>query len=130
MSKVVTWGHWIVAVIFAAYGLLLGQAVVEDVKNALNVRSFSFYPAYFDGLQSIAFLCCAWGILKWQYWGHRLGIILLLVASVVWMCTDALGSMIDYDPHIWDVPLAMTPVLVWLLLPPVRSEYSRRNQVA
>jgi hypothetical protein len=129
VSKIVGWGHWLVGALFALYGVLLCQSVFYDVGAALN-GSASFYPAYLDGFRGAAFLLCAWGIVKWQYWGHRIGILLLMVEFVVWMSTTALGSMIDYDPHVWDVPLAMTPVLVWLLVPPVRLEYLRRDQIA
>ena len=130
MSKFINWGNWLVAAIFAANGLLIfGPASLGTIANALKGQA-TFYPAYLAIIECAAFLLCAWGILKWRRWGLLFGIILSAIELGLLVCFTVLDSSANRDPQAWILPLVVFAVLIWLLLPPIRMEFSRRNQIA
>lgn len=130
MSKFIDWGNWLVAAIFAANGLLLfGPSFFSAVTSAVKGRAL-FYPPYLAITGCVAFLLCAWGILKWRRWGLTLGIILSVVEVGLLVFFTVLDSPEALDPHAWIFPIVNFAVLIWLLLPAVRTEFSRRNRTA
>ena len=130
MSKIVNWGHWLVAAIFAANGVLTyGSELSEALTNALKTQA-SFYPVYLNAIECVAFLLCAWGIMKWRLWAHILGILLSGIELAILLFAAFVGSLVDYDPRVWALPAVIFSVLIWLLLPAVWTEHLRRNQIA
>lgn len=130
MKKVVDWGNWAVAAFFAVGGLsfLLGVGIPSLIHGLRSGQSF--YPFYMNVLGSLPYLICAWGMLTWRLWAHRLAIILsifgllsLVVALVVVGMSEAVGSFVS-------ATILGCISLTWLLLPRVRAEYQMRSQLA
>ena len=133
MSKVVNWGHWVVAALFAALGLDLVWEGILAVPSLLREHPTDItYRFVSDALIWITILICAWGIFKWRRWARPLGI----VWSVFWVVAISVGFSMPVESGLrsnlnWLLfVLIGCSVLVWFFLPAVRSEYSRRNQVA
>jgi hypothetical protein len=130
VSKFINWGNWLVAAILAASGLLIfGPTIFGTVANALKGRA-TFYPAYLNVIEFTPFLLCAWGILRWRRWGLILGIILSAIELGLLVFLTVFDSSVNRDPFAWILPVVVLAVLIWLLLPPIRMEFSRRNEIA
>lgn len=132
MSNIVNWGHWLVGMLFAALGLDSLWHTVMKFPNLLHqypgeITYVILNDAMFWGIT----LICAWGILKWRWWGRALGITLALlwVALGSWI---SIGFQSGIKPNFYWVlaTLIACSVLVWFFVPRVRSEYSQRNQNA
>ena len=128
MSKVVNWGHWLVAAIFAVSGAPFLWSVLASAPSSLHQHPREVTYIFFWGvIMSFPPFACAWGIFKWRRWGRSLGIILTLVI---------LGGfvMIAFDRKVSAGEsvgaFIYCAMLIWLLLPGVRAEYLRREQTA
>ena len=133
MSKVVDWGHWVVGALFAAWALdSLGHTVARFPNLLRQHPNDITYVIVDDAMSWIAAFGCAWGILKWRNWARTLGIVL----SAIWVLALGIGTSIGLQSGIkpnlyWLLAILIScSVLVWFFVPAVRSEYSRRNQVA
>jgi hypothetical protein len=133
MNKVVDWGHWAVGAVFVLLGAdlllsstmhvpdLIRQHPQEVTYFVLDHALLGWLPAFF----------CAWGVFRWRSWARKLGIALCLffaaVGSGSWIYFRLAGRG---DTPLLVMALLAGTVFVWLILPPVRAEYSRRNQIA
>jgi hypothetical protein len=133
MSKIVNWGHWVVAALFAAWGLdSLWRAVVGFPSLFRQHPSDITYHVVSDAFLWVAVLACAWGIFKWRPWAHTLGIVLSAFFAVAMGLVFAVGSQSGTKPNPYFAPtiLIVCTVLIWLVLPAVRAEYRRRSIAA
>lgn len=130
MSKIVTWGHWVVFVLLAISGFsFLTDRIIPDVTEGFYGRT-TFYPVHMKFQWSIPFFTCAWGVLKWESWARGLAIALSMTELVAFEVVRTTG--IRYRPDRSDmlaIILAVTPS-IWAILPSVRAEYIRRNRIA
>ena len=134
MSKIVNWGRWVIAVYFAAWGLESLWKIILRFSNLLREypKELTHTIVAFDAFFWIAAFACAWGILKWRLWARKLGIVL----SAFWALAIGLGFGFRLQAggkpnFFWLLLLSIGSLaLIWLLLPAVRLEYSRRNQIA
>ena len=135
MSKIVSWGHWIVGTFFI---LLSARMLLPDFaglpKLIQLLRHYPPYMTYFavdEALTWVLVLICGLGILRWWQWARILGIV--LSAYLLALFADA---WIDFHPvsrGSWRLVLLVLTfcgVLIWLFLPAVRVEYLRRKQIA
>jgi peptidoglycan/LPS O-acetylase OafA/YrhL len=130
MSKLVNWGHWIVGIAFASSGLgfLFGRGVSDAVRAVRGQQPF--YSFDMVVLTCVPILLCAWGILNWRDWGHKLAILLSLLGLVsLVLALSALGIH-ELGSSFVSSAVSAIAILIWLLLPAVRLEYRKRNQVA
>jgi hypothetical protein len=134
VSKLVNWGHWAVAALFAAAAIdsVWHNVLVtlHGVLRALSGEAVSFYPAYNDALWSVGLWICAWGILKWRRWGHRLALCFAIFGLAVFII-GFLGireMRFRVEFAIWT--FFAIGVTAWLLLPTVRHEFTRRAATA
>jgi len=133
VSKIVNWGHWVVAALFGALGLDFAWKGILGVPGLIREHPTDItYRFVSDALIWITILICAWGIFKWRRWARPLGI----VWSAFWVVTISVGFSMRVQSDLrsnlnWLLwVLIGCSVLVWFFIPAVRSEYSRRNQVA
>ena len=132
MSKVVNWGHWVVAVVFAiGGGVQVGSALANVPRLLRDHPDDITYRLVFD-LLYLFLLICAWGILKWRTWSRPTGIVLAAIGmTMVGIATvTEVQLRMGFDFFQMAAGLAICFSFIWFLLPAVRSEYSRRNQVA
>lgn len=132
MSRVVRWGRWFVVVLFAVMAIEealwypLGS-LAPDIR--LGSREIT-YKFVMNALFSGAIASCAWGIAKWQQWSRGIAAG-ICAAFIVIEAFFAIG-LAQGEPKLLPISLMLISVCaeVWLLLPAVRAEFSRRNQVA
>ena len=133
MSKIVNWGHWVVGAVFAALGFDLVWKSILGVPSLLREHPTDItYRFVSDALMWITILICAWGIFKWRRWARPLGIVWSAFWVVAISMEFSMGVRSDLRSNLnWLLwVLIGCSVLVWFFIPAVRSEYSRRNQVA
>jgi hypothetical protein len=123
VSKLVIWGHWIVALISAS----LAAGCIWEIVGASIIRDARFGPRSLDANFPIAVVgvvygLCSWGILKWRRWGHALAIGVSAFVSFVGSWAALVGDTGSL------FPITAVLVLIWLLLPPVRAAYWQRVQ--
>jgi hypothetical protein len=129
MSKLVNWGRWPVGALFATWGVALLWGTITDIPSFLRHRPNEVtYYVLSESALWIAALLCAWGIFRRRRWGRLLGIALCAI-------TFAAGALVylltrEFDRGLALMTVVACSILVWLLLPGVREEYSRRNQIA
>jgi hypothetical protein len=134
MNKVVRWGRWAVGLIFILLGVdtLVGSTMHAPgmVREHSRQTMFGFALAHAFLIWLPAFLC-AWGVFRWRPWARKLGIVLCAffaaVGFGVWIYFQIAGKL---DAPLLVMVLLACTAFVWLILPPVRAEYSRRNQIA
>lgn len=134
MTKLVSWGHWAVGAFFVFLGvdaLLASTAHVPGlVRDHSRETAYAFVLAHAFFVYLPAFFC-AWGVFKWRAWARRLGIALCAFFAMVglglWVYFRTAGRL---DTPLLVMTLLAAMVFGWLLLPDVRAEYSRRNQIA
>lgn len=123
MSKIVTWGHWIVGLLAAAVAAEIIGGIIDSTVRMYRAGGFGLEDSgwIFLGF-GFALVCalCAWGILRWRSWGHVLAVGISAFALFVGNEALLVG---DSGPLF---PIAALLVLVWLLLPSVRAVYWRR----
>src|ERR1700731_4588272 len=129
ISKVVTWGHWVVGLLFAAVGIdCLFYAYVQGVPG-LAIMAHGYRPNFFISYPTIILwiplFFSTWGIWKWRRWGHVLAMVVcsFLILTTMYrfaslrasgfIGTEIIGSLI------------VCSILTWLLLPTVRAKYSK-----
>ncbi|MGA8144402.1 MAG: hypothetical protein WB987_10985 [Candidatus Acidiferrales bacterium] len=142
MSKIVSWGRWPVAIFFALQGLGILMVVVGVLILTLRDRAGSFYFIYMGLLECAPLLLCAWGILRLRRWGYGLAFALsalgVLLMAFVFADSGAqtLDSTIVQGAIVYERAFIVSSIvfdcsiLVWLLLPPVRSQYLHKEQIA
>lgn len=134
MTKIVHGGRWAVGVIFILLGAdtLVGSTVHRSGLARAHSREtmYAFVLAHAFLIWFPAFLC-AWGVFKWRAWARKLGIALCALFAAVgfglWIYFQMLGRL---DTPLLVMVLLAGTAFAWLILPPVRAEYSRRNQIA
>jgi hypothetical protein len=130
LSKLVNPGHWLVAAIFVASGFVfLYEYIIPDLIYLVR-GDRAVYPEYLRYFSALPFFVCAWGILKWESWARDLGIglsIFELLSVVIILCFAGL-RVVGVSAVVF---LALICIkLIWLRLPAVSAEFSRRNQIA
>ena len=133
MSKLVNWGHWLAAAYFAFWGADLLWTSVAGIPELLRDHPRHItYILVSDVLVLVAISLCTWGILNWQRWARNLGVVLSvliigLIALAAWTAPEfGLLPILEFAL----TALIAGSVLIWLLLPVVRAEYLRRDQLA
>ena len=126
MSKVVNWGHWVVGALFAVSGAAWLWYSIARLPVVLPEHPQEV-PYYFvsDAFLWVPALLWAWGIFKWRSSARTLGVILSAFIFAVYGVAFVIARKLD-----WAMALIYCSALIWLLLPVVRAEYSRRNQIA
>ncbi|MGA8222359.1 MAG: hypothetical protein WB780_11950 [Candidatus Acidiferrales bacterium] len=133
MSKLTDYGHWLVAAYFAFWGAdLLWSSVAGFPRSLRDHPRHITYILVSDMLVLVAISLCTWGILNWQQWARNLGVVLSililgLIALAAWTAPE-LGLLVILEFAL--TALIAGAVLIWLVLPVVRAEYLRRDQLA
>jgi hypothetical protein len=132
-SRLINWGRWLAVAFFAIEGADLFWSTMTSLPRILrqHPQEITYYFVW-DTLFWIPTLMCAWGIFKWRRWARSLGIALsaLDVLGLSIFCVTIFRSGAGLYAFWPLVTLIACFILVWLLLPVVRMEYSRRNQIA
>jgi peptidoglycan/LPS O-acetylase OafA/YrhL len=129
VSKIVEWGHWPVGALFATWGVALFWVTITKIPSFLRQRPDEVtYYALSESAFSITVLLCAWGIFKRRRWGRSLGIGLCAFAFAAVALVPLLTR--EFDRGLALMVVLTCSTLVWLFLPGVRAEYSRRDQRA
>ena len=130
MSKVANWGHWVVGVFFAIKGLGMLYEIVPHYTHALRNHLPFSYQDYLLMIVWAVYLVCAWGILRWRQWGQIAAITLsvLELALVVGMVSLFGPLSLDRNIVLWSA--LNCAIVVWFVLPEVRSGYWHGNQTA
>lgn len=122
-GKVAIWGHWIVGLLAAA---IAATSIGGIVGNAISMgRGARFGPQVLIADSQFAVLglicaLCAWGILRWRPWGHVLALGIFAFEFLV----GGLALLVGDSGPLY--PFVAFLVLIWLVLPSVRSAYWRR----
>ena len=128
MSKLVNWGHWVVAAFFAGVGVPFLWSVLAGIPTSLRQHPREVTYIFFWGvIMSLPPFACAWGIFKWRRWGRMLGIVFSVVI-LAGLTTVAFERKVSAGEGAF--AFIYFVMLIWLLLPVVRAEYLRRNQIA
>jgi len=99
------------------------------------------YPAVMAPILSFPLLACAWGIAKLRRWGYGLAIVLAVAEGLagiiaVWLLRANISSVyvggfsIYFDPAFMSSLLFAYIVLLWLLLPSVRTRFLHKGFAA
>jgi hypothetical protein len=134
MIKVVEWGRSAVGAFFIVLGVDMLVASTIHVPGLMREHSREATYTFVLGrafLLWLPALFCAWGVFKCRAWARKLGLALCAFFTVA-------GSGLSVDLRLAgrvDTPLLVMAlvacaVFVWLILPAVRAEYFRRNQIA
>lgn len=136
MSKLVNWGHWLVAAILGVLGLyfLGGFIFALVVTRGLHASAPSVHAnTVMISLNLVAWLpllICAWGVLRWRAWGRALTTMLCAVAILLEVEALIFRGIRGFGvPEILKVTVACL-IAAWLLLPSVRTQYLRREHLA
>lgn len=130
MSKVAEWGRWLVGAFFALKGLGMLCEIIPHFTHALRNQIPLTYQDYLILIPWALYLICAWGVLRWRQWGQifALTLSLLELAAVVTMV--AMYGPLSLDSNIVLLSALNCGVVIWLVLPQVRSGYWQRTQTA
>jgi putative Mn2+ efflux pump MntP len=131
VSKVVSWGHWLVSAVF----VVLGVDVIWSTLTAIP-RDLQEHPQDITyRFASSALFCalvatCAWGLLKWCVWGHALALTICILAILFELFLMIVYRNFQLSPS--QLAGIAVPVLIgaWLLLPSVRAAYWHRERLA
>ena len=132
MNKIVDWGHWLVAAVLAVKGFALLYEIVAYLPQAWRHPNTLTYPTDHLALGLCAlYFACAWGILTWRSWGRKVALAITAFESVI----VAALMVVTYGLAIFNARMNLIALLncaamIWLVLPAVRAEYLRRNQIA
>jgi hypothetical protein len=139
VSKIVNWGHWLVAGYFGLQGLWNVSWVAHAVLIAVRNQSETFYPTYMALFDSWVLLACSWGILKMRRWGYPLafavsaleilvGIVGFSVSGpIVSKSSFVFGHMHFDGGFILIIAVVPSLILAWLSLPAVRTQYLHKE---
>ena len=129
MSRIVDWGRWPVGALFATWGVALFWGTITNIPGFLRQhRNEVTYYILSESVLWITALLCAWGIFKRRRWGRSLGIALCVLAFATVGLVPLLTR--EFDRGLALMAVLACSTLVWLFLPGVRAEYSRRDQRA
>ena len=126
MNKLVDWGHFGVASLFAIGAVLDLNLRLIRVLHGRHILTGLYRgagaSAYFLPIGTILLFLCAWGIMNWRTWAHTLAIVvctlnLLLLFLVPRTVTGWISLLAYFFPF--------ASILVWLLLPSVRAKFAK-----
>jgi hypothetical protein len=133
MGRLINWGRWLAVAFFAVAGADLLWSALTSLPRILreHPQEITYYFVW-DAFFWIPTLMCAWGIFKWRRWARSLGVALsavdLLLLSFICLSIYRSGAGLYAG---WPLmTLIACFILIWLLLPAVRTEYARRDQMA
>jgi hypothetical protein len=131
--RLISWGRWLSVIFFGAAGLYLFWGAITSLPKILreHPQEITYYFVS-DALFWVPTLVCAWGIYKWRRWSRSLGIALSAVdfVGLGLICWSVYHSGMELHAF-WPLATLISGfILVWLMLPRVRLEYSRRDQIA
>ena len=130
MSKVANWGHWVVAGIFAIKGLGMLYEIIPHYTHALRNHLPFSYQDYLLMVVWAVYLVCAWGVLRWRHWGQIAAITLSVLELAVVVEMVSLFGPLSLDRNIILWSALNRGVVIWLVLPQVRSGYWQRTRTA
>ncbi|MGD0955885.1 MAG: hypothetical protein ABR953_03550 [Candidatus Acidiferrales bacterium] len=130
MSKVVHWGHWVVAGVFAIKGLGMLYEIIPHFIHALRNQIPFSDQDYLILIPWALYLACAWGILRWRQWGQIFALMLSLLELTAVVTMVAMYGLLSLDSNIVLWSALNCGVVIWLVLPQVRSGYWQRTQTA
>ena len=130
VSKVANWGRWVVAGIFAIKGLGMLSEIIPHFIHALRNRLPFSYQDYLILIPWALYLICAWGILRWRQWGQISALTLSALELAVVVTMVAMYGSLSLDSNIVLWSALNWGVVIWLVLPQVRSGYWQRTQTA
>lgn len=143
MSKLVNWGRWLVAGLLIAQGLASLSGAFTEMISILRSGQGTFYPTYMHLLVAAAIVLCAWGIFRLHRWAYWLALVVCVLELVTLFglismtqgpetfTAELFIGDLRFDSVTVLIPVAATiGCLIWLLLPVVRAEYLRRDQIA
>jgi len=130
VSKVANWGRWVVSGIFAIKGLGMLSEIIPHFIHALRNRLPFSYQDYLILIPWALYLICAWGILRWRQWGQISALTLSALELAVVVTMVAMYGSLSLDSNIVLWSALNWGVVIWLVLPQVRSGYWQRTQTA
>ena len=131
MSRLVTWGHWVIAAVLATKGSGTLYEIIRQFPRAWRDRDVTSYPTdYLILVLCALYFACAWGVLNWRKWAYISAIALSLSELAVFatMAVMDWSAAIVTSIVLWSA--LNGAVLAWLVLPPVRSNYLQRRRTA
>jgi hypothetical protein len=130
MSKLVNWGHWVVAAFFAGVGVPFLWSVLAGIPTSLRQHPREVTYIFFWGvIMSLPPFVCAWGIWTWKKWGHVLGLVQMIFAlgwCIRWLVdvgVQNVGMRGTIRIELLRIFLICVCILGWLVLPAVRHKY-------
>jgi len=131
VSRLVNWGHWIVGAVFATWGALDFASIIFRLAGRLaphgdTLAVDTFVQAF---AVMIAFIC-AWGIWTWRRWGQLVALFLCSIGVLAYAIGVYVTWGTEFGRLLIVAEIASLAISIWLLLPPVRAAYWRREQIA
>ena len=131
MSKIVTWGHWLVAAVLATKGMGLLYEMVAYFPRAWRHPHTLTYPTdYLTVALCLLYLACGWGILKWRKWAYIFTVTLSLLEIALFVAIVAMDWSATLVTSIILWTALNCAVVTWLILPMVRTTYQQRQATA
>jgi hypothetical protein len=130
VSRIAKWGRWLVAAFFALKGFGLMYENIPHFTHALRNHLPLSYEDYLMVLPWVLYPACAWGILTWRQWGQIGAIALSILELTVVVVMMAMYGPLTLDRNIILWSALNAGVVIWLVLPQVRSGYARRALAA
>ncbi len=126
MNKFVSWGHFVVAALFAIVAFAdLSLALIRFLHSGHILVAASRQvntPTNHFPISAILFLACAWGILKWRTWAHTLAIVVCAVDMLLLFLVPHTGGL---STSLVVLMLLFAAILSWLLTPSVRARFAK-----
>jgi hypothetical protein len=130
VTKIVKLGRWVVGAIFALKGLGMLLAIVPHFLHALRNRIPLTYQDYLVAFPWALYLACAWGVWRWRQWGQIVAIALSAMEIAVVAGITAIYGPLALDRNLMLMAALNCGIVVWLVLPQVRSGYWQRARTA
>ena len=132
MSKIASWGRWLVAAFFGAKAVALLYEMIVATPHAWRHPDTLSYPTDYVGASLCALYAAgAWGILNWRSWGRKMALVTTCLEAVaIDLLVLATYGFAIFNPRMIVFAALELAALIWLLLPAVRVEFSNRVQVA
>jgi hypothetical protein len=136
VSRIVNWGHWVVAMLSGFLGLycfatfVVALVILRHLWPPARHDQSSFVLVSMNFVAWLPLLLCAWGILRLKAWGYMLAItisgcaILMKLEELVFVGFSRIRAS--------EISTLTGACLVaaWLLLPPVRAAYWHKEKAA
>ena len=126
MSRIASWGHWVVAAFLGAEGDhrvvvralgLIHSARVGEPAESLVAKGFG------QAVSLVLLLLIIRGVLTWANWTRTLLVIYFGFSCLVFTATVVFGGVREFEaPDMLNLIVAAT-AFAWLLLPSVRAAY-------